>query len=436
MMAPLTSLVLPFLLSCFSARPAHAIPYRRAAALPPSQDPWYTAPEGYEDAAPGEILRIRPAKDSLIAALGKNASAIYNILYRTSDSFDNPSWAVTTLLVPPEPLHNNGTSLLSYQIPYNTLNLDYSPSYALDTQFASAFSDIIPSLSRGWYVNIPDFEGPRAAFSVSVEEAHATLDSIRAAIAAGNGLRSDTRVALWGYSGGTLPSEFAAEIAPYYAPDINLVGVAIGGLLANVTNALVTIDGQSYAGLSILTTLGLATSYPEVQSYLDTTLKPSGPYNATEFFSAKSLATFDAFARFANQSIGNYFTTGDSWLNAAALKPAISRNWQMGKYFTPQVPLYIYKAIHDEMSPVADTDAVVQKYCVDGANILYERNTVGLHQDEYTNGNAPAYAWLVSVLEGTYGSLYETVGCTIRDVTVSVPIALTELPRLSAGVPW
>lgn len=155
MMVPLTSLILPFLLSYFSVRPVHASPYRRAAALPPSQDPWYTPPEGYEDAAPGEILRIRPAKDSLIAALGKNASAIYNILYGTSDSFDKPSWAVTTLLVPPEPLHNNGTSLLSYQIPYNTVNLDYSPSYTLDAQFASAFSDIIPSLSRGWYVNIP-----------------------------------------------------------------------------------------------------------------------------------------------------------------------------------------------------------------------------------------------------------------------------------------
>ncbi|KAL4757118.1 secretory lipase-domain-containing protein [Aspergillus foveolatus] len=304
-MVPLASLILPFLLSYFSVRPVHAIPYCRAAPLPPSQDPWYPAPEA----------------SSL--PLGK-MHRIYNILYRTSDSFDKPSWAVTTLLVPPEPRHN-GTSLF--------------PSYTLDTQFASAFSDIIPSLSRGWYINLPDFEGLHAAFSVSVEEAHATLDSIRAAIAAENGLRSDTRVALWGYSGGTLP-----------APEINLVGVPIGALLANVTNALVTIDGQSYAGLSILTTLGLATSYPEVQNYLNSTLKSSGPYNGTEFFSVKSPATFDAFARFANQSIGNYFTTGEGRLNAAALKPAIDRNWQMGKYFTPQVPLYIYKAIHDEMS--------------------------------------------------------------------------------------
>ncbi|OJJ06463.1 hypothetical protein ASPVEDRAFT_326696 [Aspergillus versicolor CBS 583.65] len=421
-MAVLHSFVQLLVLLCFFGR-STGIPFERnPPALPPSQDPWYTAPEGFEQTDPGTVLRIRPGNDSLLPALGTNLSSVWTVLYRTTDSFDKPSWAVTTLLVPSKPLLANGTRLLSYQIPYNTNNVDYSPSYTLESQFASAFSDLTPALSRGWYVNIPDFEGPRAAFSVSVEAAHATLDSIRAVINVDRGLTQQTRVALWGYSGGSMPSEFSAEIAPYYAPEIDLVGVAIGGLVTNVTNALDVVDGTFYAGLNMLAILGVSARYPEVEAYLDTTLKSDGPYNKTSFLSAGKMATFEAFSFFANQSVSDYFSNGEAYLDAPQLRPARERNWQMGAYFTPRAPLYVYKAIQDELSPVGDTDVLVDNYCTDGANILYERNTVGSHQDEYVYGSASAYAWLVSVLEGRYAKVYNPVGCTIRDVTVSVPL--------------
>ncbi|KAL2871244.1 secretory lipase-domain-containing protein [Aspergillus lucknowensis] len=432
MVSPHFLLALSSALTLVPARPLSA-----PAPLPPSEDPWYTAPEGYEDAAPGTILRIRPAADSLVTAIGANVSSIYNILYATTDSFDKPSFAVTTLLIPSKPAGKNGTRLLSYQIPYNTVNLDYSPSYALETQFASAFSDIGPALGRGWFVNIPDFEGPKASFSVSVEAAHATLDSLRAVLAAGQGLQpgSHTRIALWGYSGGSIPSEFAAEIAQLYAPEINLSGTAIGGLVANMTHALEVTNAKSYAGLAPLVTLGLATRYPEVQSYLDKNLKPSGRYNATMFNSAAQMATFDAFGAFVNQSIGDYFMTGNEWLYATDLEAAVKRNWQMGKFvFAPTAPMYVYKAIHDELSPVEDTDVVIQKYCDNGANILYERNTVGTHQDEYVRGNARAWAWLVSVLDESYEEVYDSAGCTIRDVTIDG--ATTPGGSMMAGVPF
>lgn len=420
-MAALHFVVQLLALICLLGR-STGIPFERnLPALPPSQDPWYRAPEGFEQTVPGTVLRIRPGNDSLLPALGTSLSSVWTILYRTTDSFDQPSWAVTTLLVPSNPLLSNGSRLLSYQIPYNTDNVDYSPSYTLESQFSSAFSDIIPALSTGWYVNIPDFEGPRAAFSVSVEAAHATLDSIRAVINVDRGLTQRTRVALWGYSGGSLPSEFGAEIAPYYAPEINLVGVAIGGLVPNVTNALGVVDESFYAGLNMLAILGVTARYPEVEAYLQTTLKPKGPYNKTTFLSAREMATFEAFSFFANQSISNYFSNGDAYLDAAQLRPARDRNWQMGRYFTPRAPLYVYKAIHDELSPIGDTDVLVHNYCADGANILYERNTVGSHQEEMNYGSASAYAWLVTALEGRHAQAYNPVGCTIRDVTVRVP---------------
>ena len=85
--------------------------------LPPSKDPFYKAPPGYKEVAPGTVLRVRSAPGLAKAA---NITTAYNILYRTTDSNYKPSWAVTTLYVPPAAALNasaKGTKLLSYQVP-------------------------------------------------------------------------------------------------------------------------------------------------------------------------------------------------------------------------------------------------------------------------------------------------------------------------------
>ena len=97
--------------------------------LPPSQDPFYAIPPGYEDAAPGAVLRVRNAPGNLTKIVA-NSSAAYNILYRTTDSNYGPSWAVTTLFVPQNCSTNStandstahsdpaapSSALLSYQV--------------------------------------------------------------------------------------------------------------------------------------------------------------------------------------------------------------------------------------------------------------------------------------------------------------------------------
>lgn len=61
--------------------------------LLPSQDPWYTAPPDYEASAPGTVLKIRPVPSGWI--IFGNAAAAYHILYRTTGSRYQPTWAVT-----------------------------------------------------------------------------------------------------------------------------------------------------------------------------------------------------------------------------------------------------------------------------------------------------------------------------------------------------
>lgn len=136
------------------------------AAIPPSQDPWYTAPSDFESAAPGTIFRIRQDQTNLSAITG--AAAAYNILFRSTDTRYRPSWAVTTLVVPKDPLEGRDVisnvtgdgkaALLSFQVPYNAASADGSPSYLLATNFGLNGLGITPltdyvadALSRGWY---------------------------------------------------------------------------------------------------------------------------------------------------------------------------------------------------------------------------------------------------------------------------------------------
>ena len=175
---------------------ALAAPTTTSPPLPPSKDPFYTPPPDFELALPGTVLRSRVAPGSLTTTTFGNASAVYNILFQTTDARYRPSWAFTTLFVPKT---GNKNILLSYQIPYNTADVDTGPTtllYAPADQLGLIRSDIQNALSRGWYVNVPDHEGPLASFSLGVQEGHATLDSVRASLNGRYGLTKDTRYAV------------------------------------------------------------------------------------------------------------------------------------------------------------------------------------------------------------------------------------------------
>ncbi|KAH6898059.1 secretory lipase-domain-containing protein [Thelonectria olida] len=400
--------------------------HKRAASdgpLPPSEDPWYTAPAGFENADPGAVLRVRLAPGNL-TKITANSSATYNILYRTTDSQYRPSWAVTTLFVPElgpnstAQLFFDQSALLSYQVPYDSADVDASPSYSLYT--SQAWAPLGTALGLGLFVSVPDYEGPLASFTAGVISGHATIDSIRAVLSLGLGLNTTSpRVALWGYSGGALASEWATELQVQYAPELSetIVGAAIGGTTPNVTSVLESVNDSDAAGLGPSSILGLSSQYPEVQKYLISQLKTSGPYNKTGFLAAQDFTVSEAGFTYAGEDISDYFKNGMDTFREPKVLRIINRDGIMGYHGVPQVPIFVYKAIHDEISKVEDTDALVERYCQVGANILYERNSVGTHSEEASNSGAAAVQWLGAVLTGSYAKVYKTEGCTIRNVT-------------------
>jgi hypothetical protein len=378
----------------------------KSTPIPPSKDPWYTAPKGFEYAAPGSILRIRNAPGNLTSIIG-NSSAAYNILYRTTDSNYQPTFAVTTLFIPKNPQ----PALVSIQVPYNSPFIDSSPSYAA-YQNPSLIGLVPAVLGNGWYAAVPDFEGPLAAFGAGVIEGHATLDGIRAVLYSDK-VPKNISYGMGGYSGGSIATEFAAELSVQYAPELKIAAAAIGGVVSNATDALVTVNRGPFAQLFVQGLLGITKQDKPARDFVISQLKTTGPYNKTTFLAADNLTEDEAIPIFQGQDIFNYFTNGSAFLQAPVIKQLTNRDGLMGYHGVPEFPLFVYKAVNDEVTPIASTDRLVDRYCEVGANIVYQRNTIGGHVSDFTFGTPPAFEWIAGIFAGN------TVdGCTIQNVTL------------------
>lgn len=396
----------------------------QAQPLPPSEDPWYTAPPSFESSVPGSILRIRPAPGNLTSVV-KNAASAYHILYRTTDSRYRPSWAVTTLFSPQSyfvsPLGK--AALLSYQFAYNSANLDSSPSIGLYWRLAqsnphlglkSDTSFIENLLSQGWIVNTPDYMGPDAAFGASVQAGHATLDSIRAVLNLANptGI-AGINVAIWGYSGGSIATAAAAELHEKYAPELPIAGTVLGGLVDDISADLAKLNESPIAGTVVAFLLGVSSHYPEAAAYLESRLLPA---TKDEFLSVRRINVADAVKIFAGRDIYQFFKGGASDLYAPVLVALYDAQTRLGHKGLPRMPMFMYKAIGDQYCPVDQTDATVKRWCGGGADITYERNKVGEHVSEIENGKPRALEWLWRIFDETYVS--SAPGCSVSDVTI------------------
>ncbi|GAB0136985.1 hypothetical protein EsDP_00005268 [Epichloe bromicola] len=397
---------------------ALAAPARAAPDLP-SADPFYAVPDGLEKVSPGTILRHRtpPSRIGSPGRLLKLRSS-HQILYRTTDSLRRATATVLTVLIPP---NANMSRILSYQVAEDAASINCAPSYALQLGAAANASatvalldlgNIESALRRGWVVIAPDFLGPRAAFLANELAGNAVLDGVRAAINsrpftgiaaepkpepdAGAEARAGPTVALWGYSGGSLASMWAAELQPSYAPGLRIAGVAAGGAVPNITTVVAAVNRGPFAGLIPSGVLGLATQY-ELGPVLDQHLLPR---HRKEFYRARDLCLPGAILAFAGRDVVGMFDDRSLVYTHPLAVDVLARN-ALGRRVPPAgTPLYVYKAVGDEISPVGDTDRLVDAYCAGGATVQYERVQLSGHALLSFSGAPRALAWIDAVMNG------------------------------------
>lgn len=94
----------------------------------------------------------------------------------------------------------------------------------------------------------------------------------------------------------------------------------------------------------------------------------------------------------------------------------LERETYMGFRGIPQILLFLYHAVQDEITTISNPEALLERYCSVGVDVRLERNSIGGHLAEASNGDQRALEWLGQVLRG------EDVGkgCVLKDVALNV----------------
>ncbi|MBY8862801.1 lipase family protein [Nocardia sp. CA2R105] len=397
---------------------ADAVPVRPVAPIPvpPELDPVFYHPSAaaVAGAAPGQIIAARQVNVANFGAIPVNVDA-WQVSYRSKDSRDRPIAAVATVL---KPRGSTPDKLLSVQIAEDSLAQYCSPSYAVQQWSISPFVGqvVAPAefviaqgaLQQGWGVVIPDHQGPNQAYAAGPLAGRITLDGIRATRNfEPMRLTRDARIGLYGYSGGAIATGHAAELHESYAPELNIVGAAEGGVPADLGVTLDVANGQATAGLVLAAVQGLSREYPDFAAFLDENMDPVGRAITT----VQSNLCVQYVSAFPFLNIKGMLRVPGDPMRQPAVRDVVNQT-RMGKT-VPDMPMYIWQGNPDEIIPVGQVNTLVDTYCAHPqARVLYTREHFAEHVATEISGVAPALLWMRDRLDGVAAQ----PGCHTNDV--------------------
>ncbi|MBD8505124.1 lipase [Hoyosella sp. G463] len=352
------------LLALLVASPAAAAPL-----YPPTDpDPFYAAPAELSQAAPGDVLKIRPRP----IPPGFTGVETWQIQFRSTDSAGAPIAATTTLFLPHNRIDNG--PLLSFQHIINALGLQCTPSRALYTNDPLDVIREAPALNaafqQGWSVAVPDHLGPKSAYGAARLGGTIALDGIRAVQRATQFQLAESPVTMAGYSGGGMATAFAAALAPSYAPELDIIGAAAGGVpmdLRDLANALGD-DPHPAFGLAFAAALGLEREYPE-RFPVSTQLTASGRALQHQLNDG---CTNDILGVGINRGIRDIAVDPDLVDSPEAIA-VIEENSVSSYPGVPTAPMFIWHSSTDLLVPIDAVDRTVARYCAAGATVALHR---------------------------------------------------------------
>ena len=414
----------------------------RAFVPQPKDDPFYTySGDTPLDRLPrGAVLATRSVPYHILGI--PTPLKTTQLLYRSTTQTGKPTTNVTSVI---QPLHQTDTTrILSYQSAYDSLNRNDQPSYAINGGLT--LGGLVPSvelavfgsfLAQGYTVIVPDTEGQGADFAAGPEYGMNTLDSIRAAFnAPAVETAGDAKVALLGYSGGAIASEWAAELAPTDAPDVNarLIGAAIGGVLVHPAHNLHYVEGTYiWAGVMPMALIGIARAFE------------------TDFTPYLTPRGLDLYRTMQNSSIvqvlGQPRYWRLKWTDVVIAKyptpeslPVfvdIANELIMGTGGTPTVPMFIGQGANgiaegtpgnkpgigagDGVMIAGDVRTLARTYCAHGTAVHYEQYDLLSH-------TSTVGVWLMKAIDWVHDRF---AGAPAPDNCASIPVgnALDPIPK-------
>lgn len=264
------------------------------------------------------------------------------------------------------------------------------------------------ALLRGWNVVITDHPGLgvpglQHTYMNRVDQGRALLDAGRASIRGGF-TSPDAPVVTWGYSQGGGTSAAALELAPEYAPELNLKGGYAGGTPASLEATATAIDSGALAGVMGYTLNGMLQSNPEIRPALEEVFNERG----WEFVQASANeCVWDSLAFHGFKNSAELTKDGRSILELLKEEPfsSLVKAQEVGNR-VPAVPVFVGHGAHDDSIPVAQARELVNKWCAAGARVHYHEVPAPPIAPLVDHGvpmfalMSPAFQWLDQVVAG------------------------------------
>jgi len=192
----------------------------------------------------------------------------YRVVYHSKDGAGAPIDVTGVVIVPTGPAPPGGRDIVAWA--HGTSGIADSCAPSTNSWLFGSIAGLSDLLKRGYIVAATDYQGLGGPgphpYLVGPSAAHSVLDAVRAVRSVPRALASN-RFAVWGESQGGHAALWTAQLAPSYAPDLQLVGAAADAppvdLSANLTgnsNAAVRALLTAYAGASWSAVYGIPLS--------------------------------------------------------------------------------------------------------------------------------------------------------------------------------
>lgn len=350
----------------------------------PTVDAFYDAPSEVPD-QPGQLLRFEP----FTRTIPDNARA-WRILYTTTRADGVPAVA-SALVVEPREVSSQPRPVIA--LAHGTTGVDRScaPSLLDDPFAAGAFFALDRVVDEGWALVATDYvglgtEGPHP-YLVGQPAGRSVLDSVRAARQLPDLDLADETV-VWGHSQGGGAALWTGVLAPSYAPDTDVIGVAAlapaSDLVGLVDNLGVVTAGSIFAAYVLE---GFAATYDDVS--VDDYVRPAArsSYDAVvERCLAEPAALLSV--------IGSIALGDEMFSRDLASGPLLARFEQNVPTAPIEAPLLLAQGASDQLVlPSVQADYVAAR-CADGQDIDY-RTYDGLDHVPLVEADSPLIPELV-----------------------------------------
>ncbi|SEL82965.1 lipase family protein [Rhodococcus maanshanensis] len=397
------------------------LPFPVPPKIPEFDAEFYSPPaEVVASKAPGEIIAARQVHLANFSVIPLNVDA-WQVSYRSNNGRDEAIPAVATVIKPRGGTRDGAPRpLLSFQMAEDSLGRYCAPSYVMQqasvpwmltgaVTSGAQFLEVQAALAQGWAVVVPDHQGPNSSFAAGPVAGRITLDGIRAAenFAPMQLNGRSTKVGMVGYSGGSIPTGHAAELRKSYAPELDIVGAAAGGVAADLGALVENANNALGAGIVASGVIGVSREDPELAAFVDERINPVG----RALFAAKDnlcVAWNSSLAPLLN--LKGFFDGGDPLQNPVA-KKALART-AMGTS-VPDMPVYIYQSNPDWLVPVGPVNKLVGTYCQDpSASVTYTRD----HFSEHLSLEVAAVPSVILWMRDRFAGVPAQKGCSTTDV--------------------